>query len=96
MGQRAALADSFEGVAKLAGARGEPVRAARLLGAAEALREQTLHGVPLSLREAHVASIEAATAGGDATELAGARQEGRTMSLDEAVAYALEAVSIER
>lgn len=96
IGQRAALVDSFEAVATLAGARGEPVRAARLLGAAEALREQTFSGVPLSLRKAHAASIETATAGADATELADAWQEGRKMTLDEAVDYALEAGRVGR
>jgi hypothetical protein len=96
MGQRAALVTSFEGVATLAGARGDPVRAARLLGAAEALRELTLSGVPSSLREAHAASIETATAGLDANELAEAWREGREMTLDEAVAYALEAVPAHR
>jgi predicted ATPase len=59
------------------------VRAARLLGATEGLREQTGQSVDPALH------AELVTAIGDDPTLNAARTEGRAMTLDDAVAYAL-------
>jgi hypothetical protein len=73
------------GFAGLARAEGEPDRAARLLGAAAALRQE--HGLALgpverSLHERTSRAVQLAGA-------AGAAADGRTMAPEEAVAYAL-------
>ena len=87
-----ALGDMEVGVAclmsaaELAAQRGETARATRLLAAADALREEVGHSldpVEEELRARIVAAV------GDAA-LAAAQSEGRAMSLDDALAYALE------
>jgi predicted ATPase/transcriptional regulator with XRE-family HTH domain len=81
----------IQGLAAAAGARGEQQRAARLLGAAEALLEAA--GVPAYVTADHDLHQRAASA---ARERLGeeawtaAWDEGRAMSFDRAVAYALE------
>jgi predicted ATPase/DNA-binding SARP family transcriptional activator len=78
------------GLAAIAQHEGDPVRAARLFGAVEALRE-AMH-VPFPPSEAaefapHMAAVRACL--GEAA-FAAAWAEGRVLSLDETVAYALE------
>jgi tetratricopeptide (TPR) repeat protein len=80
----------MQGLADVAGARGEPRRAARLLGAADALLETT--GLPIYVTTDH----ELHQRVGDAVrEELGERtwkeahEEGRAMSLEQAVKYAL-------
>jgi non-specific serine/threonine protein kinase len=70
------IADCFEGLARLAASSSEVDRAGRLLGAAEALREQRGRRAVRS----DVPTPEAPDA---------AREEGRAMDTDDAVAYAL-------
>ena len=67
--------------------RGDMPRAARLLGAADALREEI--GYAPELGE-HEQFERVATALGDDATLIAARSEGRALTLDDAVAYALE------
>jgi tetratricopeptide (TPR) repeat protein len=80
----------IQGLADVAGTRGEPRRAARLLGAADALLETT--GLPIYVTTDHDLHQRVASA---ARELLGelawtaARKEGRAMSFEEAVAYAV-------
>jgi len=87
---RKGIAGSFESLASLALHEGDPVVAARLLSAASALR--TAIGAPLPPYrreeiERELALVRTAI-GEDA--FAAAWEEGRAMSLDEAVGYALE------
>ena len=93
VGDRANLAYCLEGLAVVAGARGEAMRAARVIGAAEGLHEAI--GVPVyvyyepdrSLYEHRVAAVRSQM-GAEAFEAA--RAEGRAMTFEQAVAYALE------
>jgi hypothetical protein len=76
-------------VAGIAAHRGEGPRAARLLAAAEELREQLGFVVPASERpllDATTALLEAQL---DADERAAAREQGRALSLPDAVTAAL-------
>jgi tetratricopeptide (TPR) repeat protein len=77
------------GLAGIAAASGRPERAARLFGAAEALRESL--GVPLPPvnRADYDRDVAATRAQLDAATFAAAWAEGQTMTLDDAVAYAL-------
>src|SRR5215204_1382929 len=86
----ALVLDDLVGFACLAGAQGDAVRAAQLCGAAEALHEAT--GYPRD-PTSH-AEMEPYLASGRSqiheAEWAKAWEEGRTMSLEGAVSYALE------
>jgi predicted ATPase/class 3 adenylate cyclase len=91
LGDQRGIALALDGLAALAAAhQGQPERAARLSGAAEALREAV--GAPLSPHERaeyhrHVAATRAAL-GEEA--FAAAWEAGRALSLEQAVAYALD------
>ena len=74
------------GSAEVAVQRGEMARAARLLGAADALREEIGYSPEPGEREQRE---RVATALGDDAALVAAQSEGRTLTLDDAVAYAL-------
>jgi predicted ATPase/DNA-binding SARP family transcriptional activator len=85
LGEKPILTEAIEGMAEVACDLGEAALCARLLGAAEALREET--GVPLpAVHEpaiAHcVATAQAALGAGG---FAAARAEGRALSLDQAL-----------
>ncbi len=88
-GDKVLTAECLEGLAGLAGIREEAERAARLWGAAEALREATAPLSPdeQSLREPY---LEEARSRKDEASWTEAWDKGRAMSLDDAVAYALE------
>jgi tetratricopeptide (TPR) repeat protein len=90
-GQRAAQADkddrSLEGCGRTAGAR----LAARLLGAAEALREAMGAPLPAVYQPDHERTIVCLRAALDEGEVAAAWAEGRAVSLSQAVAEALAA-----
>jgi non-specific serine/threonine protein kinase len=90
IGTRELLALGLESLAWVAAASGQSRRAARLCGAAEALRE--VLGVPLSpaQRTGHDQAVQAmrATLGEEA--FAAAWAAGRALSLEQAVALALE------
>jgi predicted ATPase/DNA-binding CsgD family transcriptional regulator len=77
--------ESLAGLAALAESRPE---AARLFGAAEALRESIGYVRFLVDREAHEADVAIVREGLTEEEFQRAWEEGRAMSLDEAVAYA--------
>ncbi|MCW5854165.1 MAG: hypothetical protein KIT87_29120, partial [Anaerolineae bacterium] len=89
-GQKSALPAGLEGYAILAAAMGQSARAARLIGAAQALRE-AVH-VPLPSYEADVIErwLAPARARLSAPVFETALAEGRAMPLEQAVAYALE------
>jgi non-specific serine/threonine protein kinase len=84
VGDRHRLAVCLEGLADVVLKWGEPAVAARLLGAAEALRE-TL-GAPLSVVQRAVYERFAEAAGSSAHKTAWAK--GRSMTLEQAVGYA--------
>jgi hypothetical protein len=90
LGDRLIGSESIEGLACVAGAGGGAERAARLFGAAEALREAAgYQQAPRarSLREPYLAAARSQV--GD-TAWAEAWEEGRSMTFEEAIAYALE------
>jgi predicted ATPase/DNA-binding XRE family transcriptional regulator len=93
MGDRANVAYCLEGLAVVANGRGEAERSGRLIGAAEGLHEAV--GVPVyvyyepyhSMYERTVAAVRS-WLGGEAFEEV--RAEGRAMTFEQAVGYALE------
>ena len=91
---RRGMAHSLEGLAAVCAGLREPLRAARLFGAAEQLRVDIGVPIPAGKRQSHDAAVHYATA------LAESRsafdecwQHGRLMGLSNAVAYALEPAS---
>ena len=85
LGDKLVIAGNLEGLAN-ALASGAPARSARLYGAAEAIREAI--GVPrVAIEQRHVAP-GCAELGEEAWQAAQAA--GRAMTLEQAVAYALE------
>jgi predicted ATPase/DNA-binding XRE family transcriptional regulator len=90
LGDRRGISQDLEGIAAMLAALGQPERAVRLWAAVEALRERI--GVPPSDTERARYEPLAATAREALGERAWteAHDEGRTMTFDEAVAYALE------
>jgi predicted ATPase/class 3 adenylate cyclase len=90
LGKRPAVANQLECFAFIARAQGQPERAARLLGAAETLRE--VAGAPMleyerGEYEREIASLRAAL---DQPRLDEAWAAGQALTLDQAVAYALD------
>jgi hypothetical protein len=77
------------GFADAASQRGETVRAARLLGAADALGEEMSYDAFSFFIGQHRTRIATVLDPNDAA-LAAVQFEGRALTLDEAVAYALE------
>lgn len=75
--------------AYLAAAEGQMERAARLLGAAEAAREELGYPLPISARVDHDPAMAALRASLDEATLARLWAEGRAMSMEQAIAYAL-------
>ena len=88
-GDKDAISFSLFVAAEIAAHRREAARAARLLGAADALQEEM--GVRVDEYEKERARI-AALLDGDGAALAAAESEGRALGLDEAVAYALQSL----
>ena len=89
LGSRWDIADVLEVMAAVATGLDDPAEAARLFGAAEALREHLKAPLPPSEREAYDKRVLEARTKLDGTSFAVAWTWGRAMSLDEAVAYAL-------
>jgi predicted ATPase/DNA-binding SARP family transcriptional activator/DNA-binding CsgD family transcriptional regulator len=88
-GRNPSVINALEGMASLAAARGEDIRAAHLWGAAEAAREVTDIALPpgdRALHQPHLAAVRSRL-GEKVWEQALA--DGRVMSLEEATAYAL-------
>jgi len=88
-GDKRAIAQWLEGLAELSAVEGRHAPAARLCGSAEALREAIGAPQPPSDRERYAAVQSRARAALGEEAFAAARDAGRAMSLDEAVAYAL-------
>jgi len=84
------VAYCLEGFAGLAGARTQGARAARLWGAAEALRETISAPLPPADRPDYDRSMAAARAHLGEVPFAVAWEGGKAMTPDEAIEYALE------
>ena len=89
-GRRIAIEWGLFGLARVAHVRGNPARAARLLGATEAVRDGPVS--PARRRELDSAAA-AARAQMEAAEFEAAWTEGRAMPLDQAIALALQEAS---
>jgi DNA-binding CsgD family transcriptional regulator len=89
LGDRWRIASVLEGLAGTACARGEFELAARIFGAAEALREAIGTPVPLCERPDRDSNVATARARLDDAAWAALWAEGQAMSLGEAVGYAL-------
>jgi predicted ATPase/class 3 adenylate cyclase len=90
LGGRDSTATSLAGLGGVAGLQRQPVRAARLLGAAEALLEAANDYLAPADRAEYERDVAAARAQLDEATFAAARAEGRAMTIEQAVAYALE------
>jgi non-specific serine/threonine protein kinase len=93
LGAKWSIAYSLEGLAGVAAGRGdraEVERAARLWGAAEALREAIAAPLPPNLLPHHQELVAAARARADGPAWAAAWAAGRTLPLEEVVAEALQ------
>jgi non-specific serine/threonine protein kinase len=90
LGDRQALPESLGGLAEVHWVLGQPQRAAQLFGAIETLREAT--GVPLAdvYLPAHLRLLDEIRAQLGADAFAAARASGQTMTLEQAVALALD------
>lgn len=87
--QREVLPMALEGMAGLAAARDQFGRAARLFGAADALRRAVGLPLPPSAEEAYRRDLEAVRRGLGQDEFERRRAEGREMTLEAAISYAL-------
>jgi predicted ATPase/DNA-binding SARP family transcriptional activator len=89
LGSDPSTINALEGMAGLAGTLGEPARAARLWGAAEATREVIGVALPACDRALHEPHLAAARSLLGEAAWNEALAEGRAMSLDQAAEYAL-------
>ena len=93
LGEKRVMALCLEGLAMIAGARDDGGRAARLWGAAEALREAIGMPLPPSKRPWQEREISAARSRTDDTAWTEAWWVGRNMPLERAIEYALDAAA---
>jgi predicted ATPase/DNA-binding CsgD family transcriptional regulator len=95
LGQKQAVAYGLMGLAGLLGERGQPERAVRLLGAAEAMLENIgFHIEPVD-RPDHERDVATMRAQLDGAKFEAAWAGGQAMMLEEAVAYALDEPSLD-
>ena len=90
LGNKQGVAYSLEAFASLAVAVGQPERAAWLWGGAEALREAIHFPLRPTDREEYDRNVTAARTALGEEAFATAWEEGRAMSMEQAIAYALE------
>ena len=90
---RSSISSSLAGLAGIIGILGEPERAARLFGVAEALREAIGVNIQAGDRPDYERSLAATRAKLDDATFDDLWGQGRVMSLDQAIAYALEDVT---
>ncbi len=89
LGSRGAIANQLEAFGFLAVARGEPERAARLLGSAEALRETAGTVMLRSERLEYDDALGRLRAGQEPIALEATWGTGRALSMDEAIKFAI-------
>ena len=87
------ITDCLDGLARVAGSRGDHREAARLWGAAEALRDEIGISIPKSDLAEYERNVERSRAALDDSSWQAAWQAGHGMSLYEAISYALEAAT---
>jgi non-specific serine/threonine protein kinase len=87
------IVDCLAALGGVAGGSGHPARAARLFGAAEALRAAFDSGIAYPERREIDRDVAAARAQLDEESFGAAWAEGRAMTLERAIAYALEPAS---
>jgi predicted ATPase/class 3 adenylate cyclase/Tfp pilus assembly protein PilF len=90
LGSRDSIAEGLETLAEMAEALGDAPRAAQLWGAADALREAIGSPWRLMERRLHEPYLETARSRMDEADWTKAWEEGRAMTLEDAIAYALE------
>jgi predicted ATPase/class 3 adenylate cyclase len=90
LGSKSGIAASLEQLAGLAAAEGHEVRAARLFGAAQIVREQIGAVMPPADQPEHVRQVGAARTALGEKAFDAAWQEGRVMALEQAIELALE------
>jgi predicted ATPase/class 3 adenylate cyclase len=90
VGDKPGVAECLKELAKVMGMLGQPVRAVRLFGAAEALREALKSSLLPDERISYERSIAEACAQLDEATFAAAWAEGRAMTLEQAVIFALD------
>jgi hypothetical protein len=91
LGNRPGVIESLEGLAGVAAATAAPRRAARLWGAADALRREIGNAREVRESIAYERQVKPVRAILAAEAFDRAWDEGRAMSLDDAVRYALDA-----
>jgi hypothetical protein len=84
------VAGVLEGLAGVRGRQGQPERAAKLLGAADAVRKATNYVLSAADRADYQGSVEAVRAALGEKAFASAWAEGQAMPLEQAIEYALE------
>jgi predicted ATPase/DNA-binding SARP family transcriptional activator len=89
-GDRLSLAQSLEDFAGLAGRQGQWERALRLLGAVEALGETLGRTLPIAIAVEYERTVATAHAVLSEEAFLAVWEEGRAMTLEQAVAYALQ------
>jgi len=92
VGDKLGIAQCLEELAGAAGGQRQPQRAARLFGMSAMLRETINAPVPPYARPYHERMLMSAQSQVDQDSWAAAWAEGRTMTLEQIIAYALEAV----
>jgi len=90
-GHHAAAVREVECLAYIARAQGQPARAARLLGAAQAARQRINAQQAVREQAEHAAELDLLRADLPAPDYDAAWDEGKTLSLEQAVALALQA-----
>jgi len=89
LGDRQGIAYCLEGLGSVAGGQGQALRAARLWGAAEALREVIGSPLPPADQGKYEQAVAAARVHANQTEFASAWALGRTMAMEAAIEFAL-------
>ena len=89
IGHRAAVAHQLECMASLAMQAEQPARAARLFGAAEALREKVRIPMTIPEREEYERTVASLRSGTDAAAFASVWAEGRALNMDQAILLAV-------
>lgn len=90
LGNKLGISGCLSNIAAVAGEQGHPKRAARLFGAAEALREVINASLSSDERAEYDRKVAVVRAKLDEAIFAEAWAQGRVMTLDQAVSYALE------
>jgi len=90
LGDRRGIAECLEGLAKVACTQGRSGQAALLFGAAEALRQAIQAPLPPNERADYERHVAATRSGLSEAAFAAAWAHGQAMTLEQAIAYALE------